>query len=83
MADVLGIPMHQLAEPRLVNVRGAAFLALDRLGWLPLLESPSRVKITHIFEPRPEHRDVYNRSYAQFRASYQRINPIFHALNPA
>jgi xylulokinase len=83
MADVLGIPMHQLDEPRLVNVRGAAFLALDRLGWLPLPESPSRVKINHIFEPRPEHRDVYNRSYAQFRASYQRINPIFHALNPA
>jgi xylulokinase len=83
MADVLSIPMHQLAEPRLVNVRGAAFLALDRLGWLPLAESPARVKIAHIFEPRPEHGDLYNKLYTQFRASYKKINPIFHALNQA
>ena len=32
MADVVGIPMHQLANPRLVNTTGAAFLAFNRLG---------------------------------------------------
>ncbi len=35
MADVLGIAIHQLADPRYTNVRGAAFLGFHHLGLLP------------------------------------------------
>ena len=81
MADVLGIPIHQLAEPRLANVRGAAFLAMDRLGWLPIESIPQRVEIARVFEPSPANREVYNRLYQQFRACYKTLKPVFHALN--
>jgi xylulokinase len=81
MADVLGIPIHQLAEPRLANVRGAAFLALDRLGWLSMETVPQRVEIARVFEPLQQNRQVYNRLYKQFRACYKTLKPVFHALN--
>lgn len=81
MADVLQIEMRQLAEPRLTNVRGAAFLALDRLGWLPLPECPSRVKIARVYQPNLERRALYDGLYRQFRACYRKINPVFHQLN--
>ncbi len=81
MADVLGIPIHQLAEPRLANVRGAAFLAMDRLGWLPIEAAPGMVEIAQVFEPQPEHREVYNKLYQQFLACFKTLKPVFHALN--
>ena len=48
MADVVGLPMHQLANPRLVNTSGAAFLAFNRLGLLPLEAIPSMVRIAKV-----------------------------------
>ncbi len=81
ITDVLGIPIHQMAEPRLTNVRGAAYLAMDRLGWLPLESIPQRVEVARVFEPLPQNREVYNKLYQQFRASFKTLKPIFHALN--
>jgi xylulokinase len=81
MADVVGIPMHQLANPRLVNATGAAFLAFNRLGLLPLEEIPSRVQIAKVVMPREEYRPLYEKLYQQFMAAFKQIRPIFHALN--
>lgn len=81
MADVLKIEMRQLAEPRLTNVRGAAFLAMDRLGWLPLEQSPELVKFARVYQPDGARGELYDRLYTQFRACYRKINPIFHSLN--
>ena len=66
MADVVGIPMHQLANPRMDNVLGIAFLAFNRLGLLSLEEIPNKVQIASIFHPREEYRPVYDRLYQQF-----------------
>jgi xylulokinase len=81
MADVVGIPMHQLANPRLVNTSGAAFLAFNRLGLLPLEEIPSKVRITRVVEPREEYRPMYDKLYRQFVACFNQLRPIFHAMN--
>jgi len=81
MADVVGIPMHQLANPRLVNATGAAFLAFHRLGLLPLEEIPSKIKIAKVVMPRQEYRRLYDKLFQQFLACFKQIRPIFHALN--
>jgi xylulokinase len=81
MADVVGIPMHQLANPRLGNVLGIAFLAFNRLGLLSLEEIPGKVKIAKIYQPLEEYRQIYDRLYRQFLASLRNLKPIFHALN--
>ncbi len=81
MADVVGIPMHQLANPRMGNVLGIAFLAFNRLGLLSLEDIPGKVKITKIYQPREEYRQVYDRLYQQFLASLHNLKPIFHSLN--
>ncbi len=81
MADVVGIPMHQLANPRLVNVIGAAFLALNRLGLLSLEDIPAKAQIAKVVMPREEYRPVYDRLFQQYLACFKQLRPVFHALN--
>lgn len=81
MADVIGIPMHQLENPNLNTLLGMAFLAFNRLGLMSMDEIPNKVRIKHIYEPNPENRAVYDRMYAQFRKCTRQLTPIFHALN--
>ncbi len=81
MADVVGLPMHQLANPRMGNVLGIAFLAFNRLGLLSLEEIHAKVRIAKVYQPREEYRQVYDRLYQQFLASFRKLKPIFHALN--
>ena len=81
MADVIGIPMQQMAKPRFGNVLGIAFLALNRLGVLALDEIPAKVQIARVYEPRPENKPVYDKLFQQFQASAKNMRPIFHALN--
>jgi xylulokinase len=82
-ADVLGVPIHQLADPTHVTVRGAALLAFDRLGHRSLKESADLVKIRRVFEPDESKRAVYDKMYEQFRAVYKRNKKVFAALNTA
>jgi xylulokinase len=81
MADVLGIPMHQQADPRNNTLLGIAFLAFNRLGLMSLDEVPDKVATARIYEPIKANQEVYERMYAQFRQCLKQIKPIFHALN--
>ena len=81
MADVVGLPMHRQADPRNNNVIGMGLLAFNRLGLVKLEDIPAMIKFDRIFEPDPRNRAVYDRMYAQFTASRDRIRPVFHALN--
>jgi xylulokinase len=81
MADVVGIPMHQLANPRLVNASGAAFLAFNRLGLLRLEDIPAKVKIARVVYPREEFRPRYEKLYQQYATCFKLLQRMFHALN--
>jgi xylulokinase len=83
MADVVGLPMHRQADPRNNNVIGMGLLAFHRLGLVRLEDIPRMIKFDRVFEPDPKNRAVYDRMYAQFIASKNRIRPVFHALNKA
>lgn len=79
-ADILGLPVHQLEGPRNANVRGAAFLAFDRLGYCRLEEVPAKVKVRKVYEPDGKNRQVYDRLYWNFRAAYKAYKPICKSL---
>ncbi len=81
MADVVGLPMHRQASPRNSNVIGAALLAFNRLGLVKLEDIPNMIKFDRIFEPDPKNKAIYDRMFAQFMASKDKIRPVFHALN--
>ncbi|MGA2504103.1 MAG: FGGY-family carbohydrate kinase [Anaerolineales bacterium] len=81
MADVVGLPMHRQADPRNNNVIGMGLLAFNRLGLVRLEDIPKMIKFDRIFEPDPKNQAVYDRMYAQFITSKNKIRPVFHALN--
>lgn len=53
LADALGIPVHQLDDPRTMNARGAAFLAFAELGTLSLDDVPSLLRVRAVRDPDP------------------------------
>ncbi|WP_208028339.1 xylulokinase [Rhabdothermincola sediminis] len=81
MADVLDRPIRQAAEPRLANVRGAAFSAAVALGYLRWEDIPTRVAITETFTPDPSTRATYDRAFEAFTEYYKRTKGIFATLN--
>jgi xylulokinase len=81
MADVVGIPMHRQANPRIHNVLGMGFLAFQRLGKLNLDDVPGMIEFDRVFEPDPKNKPVYDRLFTQFTAAREKIRPVFHALN--
>jgi xylulokinase len=77
LADVCNRPVSQLAEPRLTNCRGAAMLAFQRLGLLDLDEAGERLAVRRRYEPRPEHRALYDEQVARFVLAHERLGPVF------
>ncbi len=68
LADALDRPVHRLAQPRVTNARGAAFLALDELGIVHVDETPALLHVDHVHDPDPAHRAVMDRSLARLVA---------------
>jgi xylulokinase len=81
MADVLGVPVRQVAEPVVANARGAALLAAIGVGALDWADVPSRVEVATTFEPDPALRAVHDRQYAAFRDIYRHTHGIYARHN--
>ena len=79
--DVLGVPIHQVADPLNTTVRGVAMLAFVTLGYRSIEEIPNLVKIKQIFEPVESNRAIYDKMYRQYRELFERNKKIFVALN--
>jgi hypothetical protein len=62
-------------------VIGMGLLAFNRLGLVRLEDIPNMIKFDRIFVPDPKNRAIYDRMFAQFMASKDKIKPVFHALN--
>jgi xylulokinase len=56
-------------------------LAFNRLGMVKFEDIPDMIKFDRVFEPDPKNQAIYDRMYAQFMASKEKIKPVFHALN--
>lgn len=80
MADVMGVPVHQLANPQYATAIGAALLAFERLGHVSFDELPSRIPTQEIFEPNAEHRGLYEDRAAVFDQAFEATQGVVHAL---
>lgn len=72
-ADILNIPIRQVADPGSVNLHGAALIAAVGLGYLSHEDSHRAVQIQTVFSPRVDHRDTYDKMYLEFIKIYQKI----------
>jgi xylulokinase len=81
MADVVGIPMHRQANPRIHNVVGMGLLAFSRLGKIKVEDIPAMIKFDRVFEPDPKNRAIYDEMYGHFSVAREKIRPVLHAMN--
>lgn len=81
LADVMNRPVLQLEDSRHVINRTVAFLAFERLQLVGLDDFPKFCRVKRSCEPRPETRELYDRLFEQFVASFERNRPLFEALN--
>ena len=77
LADVCNRPVRQLAEPQLTNCRGAALLAFHRLGALDLAAAGEHLVERRRYEPRAEHRALYDDLAGRFVLAHERLGPVF------
>ncbi|HET8682396.1 MAG TPA: FGGY-family carbohydrate kinase, partial [Micromonosporaceae bacterium] len=82
-ADVLGRTIRQVADPRLANVRGAAFVAFVALGLVDAGDLARRVPVAAEYEPDPRNRARYDDLYAAFKGFYKRTRTLYAHLNRA
>ena len=72
LADVLERPVHRMAEPRHTPCKGLAYRAFVRLGHLDADAGDDFLRVAEVYDPRPEHRDMYDTLYARFLKAYER-----------
>lgn len=80
MADVLGRPVHQLADAGYANSIGTAIFGFDRLGIASATELTDRLRINAVYEPDPANRALYDDLGGIFADSFKRLRPLSHRL---
>jgi xylulokinase len=79
-ADVLGVPVRRVAEPRLANAVGAGMLAFVALGEVRAEDIPALVRGS-IHAPEPDRMRTYDAMFDEFLRFYKRARPIYRRLN--
>jgi xylulokinase len=80
-ADVLGRPIKQMSDPLAAGARGAACLALVGSGKLDFESFGASVKVEKTYEPRREHRQIYDELFTEFRQLYKANKAAYERLN--
>ncbi len=83
MADVLDVPVHQLANPRHANSLGTGLFGLERLGVIGIDDLVRIPQVRDVFEPDPEVTGLYNELSERFGEAFKRTRPLFAKLNRA
>jgi len=79
-ADAIGRPVQRI-EHHPGSCLGAAYVAGYGAGLVPSLSGISRyVAGGRVFEPHPAQTAVYDRTYANFRDSYERLKTLYPKL---
>jgi xylulokinase len=78
-ADVLGRPMHLVAETE-AGALGAAMLAARGVGWYASFADAvaGMVRVTRTWRPQPEGRAVYDARYRRYLALYPALKGARH-----
>jgi xylulokinase len=82
-ADVLGAPVHQLAQPGHANCVGLGLYAFARLGRCDPDQIGTRVPVRRVYEPDPANAAVYAELGARLADAFKATKPMFHEFHEA
>jgi xylulokinase len=82
-ADVLGIPIRQLAEPMQANAVGAAYIAFTGLGLIDFSTAASQTRYRQVYLPHPATQPLYAASFENFTELFRRLRPLYRRINQA
>jgi xylulokinase len=80
-ADVLGIPIRQLAEPMQANAVGAAYIAFTGLGLIDFSTAAAQTRYRHVYVPHPATQAQYAASFENFTELFRRLRPLYRRMN--
>jgi len=80
-ADVIGRPVHRVADPLVANVRGAALFAGLVTGRLEQAELAERATVDRVFTPDPYASALYEARHAEFIGLYGELKGVAHRLH--
>jgi xylulokinase len=80
-ADVLGIPIRQLAEPMQANAVGAAYIAFTGLGLMDFSTAAAQTRYRQEYVPHAENQPLYAASFANFTELFRRLRPVYRRMN--
>ncbi len=83
LADVLGCPIRQVANPRYANAVGTALAAFAALGELSVGDLARSVRFAATYHPDPGSRRVYAEQFTAFMDFYRCMRPVYQRLNSA
>lgn len=78
-ADVLGVRIRQLEDPRGANARGAAWIAGVALGELDWDDVPTLVRVRATYDPDASTAATYDDLFADFKDAHRRLAPFYAA----
>jgi xylulokinase len=80
-ADVLGLPIRQLADPMQANAIGAAYIAFVGLGLIDFDSAARQTRYRAHYQPNRAHQAVYDDSFGAFTELHRRLAPLYQRLN--
>ena len=81
MANVFGIPIHQVEDPDYMVVRGGAYLAFQGLGLMTFEDIESRLIVKEVLKPQADKRELYAELYKHFISAFKCTRPLYKRLN--
>jgi xylulokinase len=80
-ADVLGRPLHRVADPLLASSRGAALFAGLVTGRLTVGDMEGRAPLDRAFRPDPAAAALHDRHHKEFLRLHRAQRGLYHRLN--
>jgi xylulokinase len=82
LADITGRTIETVDNPQEVGAIGTALVVAAGIKGVDVLElSRELVKITHVYKPNPENKEVYEKNYRVFKRIYSSNKKNFKLLN--
>lgn len=80
-ADVINVPMKQIADPIGANARGAAWIAAVGLGEMTFEDIPKLIQVRKNYVPNTANRSIYDERFNEFVQIYSKLRKIYRRLN--
>ncbi|UDY34693.1 xylulokinase [Dermatobacter hominis] len=80
-ADVIGRPVHRVAQPLVANVRGAALFAGLVTGRLDVRDVAACATVDRVFRPDPDAAALYQDRHQEFVGLHKELKGVAHRLH--